>query len=79
MKLMARLIVLILFSSYSSHSTWLLLKHNRLKRRLPSRKFQKANLGAWPDPMPRCDLSKSRLVDDFIRRYNATTGSNLIP
>ena len=29
--------------------------------------------------MPRCALSKSSLVDDFIRRYNATTGSNLVP
>ena len=44
--------------------------------------------GALPGGIPNCELGKSyaslrpeqkQLVDDFIRRYNATTGSNLVP
>ncbi len=77
MKLMARLIVLILFSLVALDSVVAQTQPTPKKAAKPANsKSETLELGkSYASLRPE----QRQLVDDFIRRYNATTGSKLIP
>ena len=76
MKRMARLIVLILF--YGRLGLVIAqTQPNQKKATIP--KSQKAKPWSSVSPMPALRPEQRHLVDDFVHRYNATTGSKLVP
>ena len=77
MKRVTRLILLIVFSLVAAELVFAQTQPNQKRRPLP--KSQKAKPWSLENPMPQLRPEQVHLVDDFIRSYNATTGSNLVP
>jgi hypothetical protein len=77
MKQMARLVVLILFSIVAVESVIAQTQPNQKKATTPPKpKSETLELGkSYAALRPE----QKRLVDDFVRRYDATTGSKLVP
>ena len=77
MKRMARLIVLSLFSVVAVGLVSAQTQPNQKKAATsPKPKSETLELGkSYAALRPE----QKRLVDEFVRRYNATTGSNLVP
>ena len=77
MKRMARLIVLILFSLVAVELVIAQTQPNQKKAATPPKpKSETLELGkSYAALRPE----QKRLVDEFVRRYNATTGSKLVP
>jgi hypothetical protein len=77
MKLTARLIVLILFSLVAVELVIAQTQPDQKKAATPQKpKSETLELGkSYASLRPE----QKRLVDEFVRRYNATTGSNLVP
>ena len=78
MKQMVRLIVSIVFLLVRAR-TWLLLKRNRIRKRRPLPKSQTAKALELGKSYAELRPEQKRLIDSFIRNYNATTGSTLVP
>jgi hypothetical protein len=77
MRLMARLIVVIFFSLVAVELVIAQTQPNRKKEATPQEpRSETLELGkSYAELRPE----QKRLVEDFIRGYNATTGSNLVP
>ncbi len=77
MKRMTRLIVVLLFSLVAVELVIAQTQANQTKAGTPQKpKSETLELGkSYAALRPE----QKRLVDDFVRRYNATTGSNLVP
>jgi hypothetical protein len=76
MKPMAQLLVLIVFSLLRFELAVAQAPPNQNKSASPKTKSETLELGKSYDSLRP---EQRKLVDDFIRRYNATTGSNLVP
>jgi len=77
MKLMARLVVLILFSLMAIEGANAQSQPNPKKAATPEKaKTETLELGRSYDSLRP---EQKRLIDNFIRNYNATTGSQLVP
>ena len=74
---MARLIVFVVISL--TFAEVVIAQNHPIRRRQPHPKRQKPKPWSLANPMPSLRPEQKRLIDDFIRHYNATTGSDLVP